>query len=470
MRFENILETVGNTPLVRLNRIAQGLKPRVYAKLEYFNPGGSVKDRIALTMIDDAERRGRLRPGGTIIEGTSGNTGIGLALVAALKGYKLIFTITDKQSREKINLLKALGAEVIVCPTNVEPEDPRSYYSVAKTLAKEIPNSCYPNQYENPENPRAHYLTTGPELWKDTDGKITHFVAGMGTGGTISGTAKYLREKNPRLRVIGADPIGSLYFEKIKHGRVGVARPYVIEGIGEDIFPSTMDLGIVDDVLLVTDRDAFLTTRRLARWEGILSGGSSGAAVWAGLEYAKRLKPSDFMVILIPDTGMRALSKIYNDEWMREGKYVEEEVHLSAGEVVRAKRGKNAGKLVMARPTETLFDALKKMRSSDISQLPVFDRSRLTGAVFEDAVLEFMLKGRDLKKMIVREAMGSVLPVVAPQARIDSLLRLISKEQPAVMVQLGRGKFDILTKYDILNAVSRLAERAGASGNGPFAR
>ena len=314
MRFENVLEAVGGTPIIRLNRIATGLKPKIYAKCEFFNPGGSVKDRIGTTMIDDAERRGLLKPGGTIIEGTSGNTGIGLALVAALRGYKLIFTITDKQSREKINLLKALGAEVIVCPTAVEPEDPRSYYSVAKKLSMEIPNAFYPNQYENPQNPAAHYAATGPEIWEDTNGQITHFVAGMGTGGTISGVGKFLKEKNPKVKVIGADPIGSLYYEKIKFGRVGKAHPYVVEGIGEDIFPGTMDLKIVDDVVQTPDKDCFVTTRRLARLEGLLTGGSGGAAVWAGLKYAEKLGPKDYMDFYMGTTvvGHRAdLTPVY---------------------------------------------------------------------------------------------------------------------------------------------------------------
>jgi cystathionine beta-synthase len=461
MRYDNILQTIGNTPMIRLGKMAQGLAPQIYVKAEFFNPGGSVKDRIALGMIEDAERRGKLKPGGTIIEGTSGNTGIGLALVAALRGYKLIFTITDKQSREKINFLKALGAEVIVCPTAVEPEDPRSYYSVAKTLAKEIPNAYYPNQYENPENPKAHYLSTGPEVWRDTEGKITHFVAGVGTGGTISGSAKYLKEKNPKVKIIGADPIGSLYYEKIKFNRVGVAKPYVIEGIGEDIFPGTCDLKIIDDILQVTDKDAFLATRRLARFEGIFTGGSGGAALWAGLECAKKLKPTDFMVILLPDTGMRYLSKIYNDEWMKENQYVEESVSLSAAEVVRLKRKRHGEKaLVSAKPTDTLMDALKKMRAHDISQLPVFDRHALAGTVFEDAILGLLLKGKDLKKMIVREAMDKPLPVLGGEARIEALLKSVTKEQPAAMVQLGKGKYEIVTKYDILHAVSATAEAA----------
>ena len=461
MRYENILETVGNTPLIRLGRLAKGLKPKISVKAEFFNPGGSVKDRIALSMIEDAEKRGKLKPGGTIVEGTSGNTGIGLALVAAQRGYKLIFTITDKQSREKIDFLKALGADVIVCPTNVDPEDPRSYYSVAKKLAADIPNAYYPNQYDNPTNPEAHYRTTGPEIWRDTEGQITHFVAGLGTGGTVSGTAKYLKEKNRKIKIIGADPIGSLYYDKIKYNRIGKAMPYVVEGIGEDIFPSTANLKIIDECLQVTDKDSFLTTRRLARIEGLFCGGSAGSAVWAGLEYAKKLKSSDMMVILLPDTGMRYLSKIYNEEWMKENQYVEEGIRLQVKEVVRIKnKGKKSSKLVMAGPKDTLMAALKKMRNQDISQLPVFERSRLSGAIYEDAVMGLLLKGRDIKKMVVREAMDQALPVVGPSVRVDTVMQMITPDKPAVMVQLAKAKYDIITKYDILNAVSTAAEES----------
>ena len=459
MRFENVLEAIGNTPLIRVNRLAKGLKPRIYIKAEFMNPGGSVKDRIGVAMIDEAERKGLLKPGGTIIEGTSGNTGIGLALVAALRGYKLIFTITDKQSREKINLLKALGAEVIVCPTNVEPEDPRSYYSVADKLTKEIPNAYHPNQYENPENPKAHYRTTGPEIWRDSEGKITHFVAGMGTGGTISGVAKYLKEQNPKVKIIGADPIGSLYYDKIVNKKLGIAKPYVVEGIGEDIFPGTMDLKCVDDVLQVTDRDCFLMTRKMAKMEGLMTGGSCGAAMWAGLEYAKKLSDKDYMVILLPDTGMRYLSKIYNDEWMKENQYFESEVPLKAADILAAKRQRGkAGKLASAAPTDTLFAAMSVMRKHDISQLPVLEKNKVVGTVMEDEVLGHMLKGRDIKKMIVREAMTAALPVLAPEARIESVLRYFTPDRPAVLVQTSKSSYDIITKYDVVDAVSRASE------------
>jgi cystathionine beta-synthase len=459
MRYENVLEAIGNTPLIRLNRLAKGLKLRVYVKAEFMNPGGSVKDRIGVAMIDEAERKGLLKPGGTIVEGTSGNTGIGLALVAALRGYKLIFTITDKQSREKINLLKALGAEVIVCPTAVEPSDPRSYYSVADKLTKEVPGAFHPNQYENPENPAAHYRTTGPEIWRDTEGKITHFVAGMGTGGTISGVARYLKEQNPKVKIVGADPIGSLYYEKIKHNRVGAAKPYVVEGIGEDIFPATMDLKCVDDILQVTDRDSFIMTRKLAKLEGLMTGGSCGSAVWAGLEYAKRLSAKDFMVILLPDTGMRYLSKIYNDEWMRENQYFESEVKLRAADVLAAKRGRaKVRALAVAKPTDSLFAAMGVMRKHDISQLPVFEKGAPVGTLQEDEVLGLMLKGRQIKKMIVREAMGQPLPVVEPETRIESILRAITPERSAVLVRAGKSSYDIVTKYDVLTAVSNASE------------
>ncbi len=371
MRYNNIIEAVGRTPLIRLNRINKDYKPQIWIKAEMLNPGGSVKDRIGITMIDEAEKKGLLKPGGTIIEGTSGNTGMGLALVAAVRGYKCVFTTTDKQSKEKVDLLKALGAEVIVCPTAVEPEDPRSYYSVAKKLAREIPNSYYPNQYDNQSNPDAHYQTTGPEIWEDSEGKLTHFVCGMGTGGTISGVGKFLKEKNPKIQIVGVDPEGSLYFDFHKTGKIAKARTYVVEGIGEDFFPTTMHMQVLDDAIQVNDEECFVVARRLAKLEGILTGGSGGGCLSATLRLAKDLGPEAYIVALLPDTGMRYLSKVYNEEWMRERGYVETTVPITVAEVVQAKR--QAGKvrdLVIARPYQTVFHALKTMQEQDISAHP----------------------------------------------------------------------------------------------------
>jgi cystathionine beta-synthase len=327
MIYDSIIDTIGNTPLVRLNKITGNIQATIAAKVEYLNPGQSIKDRIALKMIDDAEEQGFLKPGGTIIEGTSGNTGMGLALVAAVRGYQCIFTTTDKQSREKIDLLRALGARVEICPTNVEPDDPKSYYSVAKRLSEEIPNSYYPNQYDNLSNTVAHYETTGPEIWEQTDGKVTHYVAGMGTGGTISGAAKFLKEKNPEIKIIGVDSVGSVYKKYFETGEFDKKeiKPYLTEGIGEDIIPKNVNFELIDDVVQVNDKNAFQTTRALAKQEGLFIGGSCGSAVYGALEYARnqKLTEKDLMVVILPDSGTRYISKIYNDDWMKENGFLE---------------------------------------------------------------------------------------------------------------------------------------------------
>jgi len=460
MKCNNILDAIGHTPLVRLNRINKGLAPQIYAKADYINPGGSVKDRIAITMIDDAEKKGLLKPGGTIIEGTSGNTGMGLALVAAVRNYKMVFTITDKQSKEKVDLLKALGAEVIVCPTAVEPEDPRSYYSVAKKLAREVPNSYYPNQYDNQMNPEAHYLTTGPEIWEDSDGKVTHFVCGIGTGGTVSGVGRYLKEKNPNVKIIGVDPVGSLYYDFVKRGETIKAKTYVVEGIGEDFFPTTMNLKILDDVIQVNDEECFVVARRLVKMEGLFTGGSGGGCISATLRLAKDLGSEAFMVSLLPDTGMRYLSKVYNDEWMRERGYVDAAVAITAAEVVHAKLAtRKARELIIARPYQTVFHALKCMQEQDISQIPVFEENLPIGTIYEDQILNLALQGKDLRKLVVREVMSKPLPQIPGNAPVERITHILSHENPAVFVEMGNAKFEILTKYDLMSTVTSLMEQ-----------
>ena len=460
MKINNILEAIGSTPLVRLNRVARDVPSAVYVKVDYLNPGGSVKDRIAVSMIDDAERRGLLKPGGTIVEGTSGNTGMGLALVAAVRGYKIVFTITDKQSREKIDLLKAFGAEVVVCPTAVEPEDPRSYYSVAKKLAREIPNAYYPNQYENQSNPDAHYWTTGPEIWRDTEGKVTHFVCGLGTGGTATGVGRFLKEQNSNVRVIGVDPVGSLFYEYVKTGNVGKAHTYVVEGIGEDILPGTLDFSVLDDILQVNDEECFLWTRRLAKREGIFTGGSGGGCVSAALRVAQTCKPEDLVVAFLPDSGTRYLSKIFNDGWMREHGYADAEVTLTAADVIHVKRQNGKSReMIFVGPNRTVFQALTTMQQQDISQLPIFEDDRCVGTIAEDKILNLALQGKDLRKLVVREVMGPALPQVPSNAPVERVTYLLSHESPAVFVELPDGKFEVLTKFDLMDTIAGLVNR-----------
>ncbi len=459
MRYDNILEAVGRTPLVRLNRIAKDSRAPLYAKCDLMNPGGSVKDRIGISMVEDAEKKGLLKPGGTIIEGTSGNTGMGLALVAAVKGYKAIFTMADKQSKEKVDALKAVGAEVIVCPTAVPPEDPRSYHSVARKLAAEIPNSFHPDQYSNPANPAVHVQTTGPEIWEDSEGKITHFVAGMGTGGTVTGVGRFLKEKNPQVKMIGVDPVGSILYEFFHKGTTGKGETYKVEGIGEDFFPEALDFSVLDDIVQVSDKDSFLWARRLARTEGIFAGGSAGTALAGAMKLLPSLTEKDFVVVFIPDSGSRYLSKLYNNEWMRDNRYVEPTVSLTAGEVVKAKSAwRQSQSMVQVAPSEQLAVALERMQANDFSQLPVFEAGNPVGSLYEDAILNLVLEGKDIKKLVVREAMSEPFPVLTPSAGVEQITSRITRDCPAVFVSSGDGQFEILTKYDLLHSIARLVE------------
>lgn len=451
--YDHILDTIGHTPLVRMNRISRGFQGTMLAKVEAFNPGGSIKDRIGVHMIDAAERDGLLKPGGTIVECTSGNTGLGLALTACIRGYKAIFTMPDKVAEEKSKLLRAFGAEVIICPTAVEPDDPRSYYSVAKRITEEDPMAFNPNQYFNKWNPHAHYVATGPEIWEDTDGKITHFVAGLGTGGTVSGTAKYLKEQNPDIRVIGGDPIGSLYKEYFDTGNLGEAYSYKTEGIGEDMIPGTIDFSLIDEVHQVTDVDAFAMAQRLAREEGILSGSSAGTAVCTAIKAAEQMGPDDIMVVIIPDTGERYLSKVYDDDWLRTNGLMESSLHLTAGEILD-KRGTRQQPLIHLSPKDSLREAVEKMQSGEISQIPVFEESQPVGSVRESLVLEKMLSGGDHLDCEVGSVMEEPFPVVGEGASADSIFaQLASKPSAAVLVDTPEG-FRIITKYDMIHSMS----------------
>jgi cystathionine beta-synthase len=458
MWHNSILDTVGNTPLVRLNTLFSDFPCTVLAKVEFFNPGGSVKDRIGIAMIEAAERDGRLKPGGTIVEGTSGNTGAGLALAAITKGYKCIFTTTDKQSPEKADVLRALGAEVLICPTNVAPEDPRSYYSVSRRLAEETPNSVYLNQYDNPANAQAHYLTSGPEIWDQTEGKVTHYIASAGTGGTISGTAKYLKEKNPDVQVIGVDTFGSVYHKyfytrEFDHAEI---YPYLTEGAGEDILAKNMDFDLVDHYVRSTDKENMIMTRKLARQEGLFVGQTSGLAVAGARKWLKdnasTLSAEDVVVILLPDTGFRYLSKTYNDTWMRSHGFLDDKSELSAQDVVAFIHHEN--EIVSVSPDDTLQTAIDRMVVQGISQLPVIDHGSVIGSMTESGVLNKLIQSPDSREKAVSEAMGAPFPVVEMDTPIAGLTSLMKEAPGAVLVKTKSGGFSIITKSDLIEALA----------------
>ena len=448
---ENILGTIGNTPLVKLNKVTAGTEALVLAKVETFNPGNSVKDRMAVKMIEDAEADGRLKPGGTIIEGTSGNTGMGLALVAIIKGYKLICVISDKQSKEKMDILRAVGAKVVVCPTDVEPTDPRSYYSVSKRLAEETPNSWYVNQYDNPSNALAHYEQTGPEIWEQTEGKITHFVVGVGTGGTISGIGKYLKEKNPNIKIWGIDTYGS---DKKKYHETGIfdgneIYSYITEGIGEDILPKNVDFSLIDGFTKVTDKDAAVYTRKIALEEGIFVGNSAGAAVKGLLQLKDHFKPQDVVVVLFHDSGSRYVGKMFNDDWMRERGFLEEEI-TKAEDVIKDHIDKP---LIVVRTEELVSHAIERMRKYKISQIPVIDITGFVGSVDESDLFQSYVADKEVADKPIKDVMGKPFPIVKHGTPIEEVSKLFSKENEAVLVELENGNHHIITKYDIIGSI-----------------
>lgn len=451
---DTILDAIGNTPMIRLNHVVTGVKATVYAKVETFNPGNSIKDRMALKMIEDAEKSGQLKPGGTIIEGTSGNTGMGLAIAAIVKGYKCIFTTTDKQSKEKVDALRAFGAEVIVCPTNVEPEDPRSYYSVAARLNKEIANSFYPNQYDNLSNRQAHYEQTGPEIWDQTDGKITHLVVGAGTGSAICGTGKYLKEKNPNVKVWGIDTYGSVLKVFRDTGKMDQNEiyPYVTEGIGEDFIPKNYDFGIIDHFEKVTDKDAALMTREIVQKEGIWVGNSAGSAVAGLLQLKNQLTEKDVVVIIFHDHGTRYIGKIFNDEWMRKMGYLDKK-GMTAQDLVSSRKNTE---LMTIEKSDSIANALKLISEHNFSQIPVTSGDRIIGSIYENLVFNTIMENPNAKNDAVESIMQEALPFVDISTPLETLSKMISDDRTAVLVKdFKANRSFIITKSDIAEALAR---------------
>lgn len=449
---QHILETIGNTPLIRLNKITKDLPCQVVAKVDYFNPGNSIKDRMALKMVEVAEREGKLKPGGTIIECTSGNTGMGLALAAIVKGYKCIFTTTDKQSKEKMDILKAVGAEVIVCPTNVEPDDPRSYYSVARRLAKEIPNAYLCNQYDNLANRQAHYETTGPEIWQQTDGKVTHVVVTAGTGGTVTGIGMYLKEKNPNIKIWAIDVYGSLLTKYFRTGEVDMneVHPYISEGFGEDFVPENYDMRFIDHFEQVTDKDGAVMARRLAKEEGLFCGYSAGSCIQGLIQLKQNLKQDDLVVCILHDHGSRYVAKIYNDQWMMERGFLDVK---SFRDIVSARSGKQ--KLIAVTPTQSVSEAVELMKKYDIEHIPVMENGAPVGSISENGLFQKMFSNPDIRQLSVAALQENAYPVVDFNTPVERIGTLITKENGAVLSRDESGNYHIVTKYDIIQAMAK---------------
>jgi cystathionine beta-synthase len=449
---ENILQAIGNTPLVKLQRIARDVPADVYVKCEYMNPAGSMKDRMTLNLISQAEARGEIRAGGTIVEATSGNTGAGLAMIAAVRGYQCIFVMPDKMSQEKIATLRAWGARVVVCPTAVEPEDPRSYYSVARRIADETPNCFYSNQYHNQDNPGGHYLSTGPELWEDTGGQIDVFVAGLGTGGTMGGVGRYLKERKPEVQLVGVDPIGSLYYDYIKTQRVTKPFTYKVEGIGEDFFPSTFDAKLLDDVVRVDDQECFSMTRDLVRLEGLYCGGSSGAAVSGALKYARKSGKKQNIVVLLPDGAAKYLSKIFNDEWMREHGMLDTGTGL--GIVSDILQLKPRGPVITTRADDLVRDVIAKLKDHGISQIPVVRDGKLLGLVTEVALLRYLASGEHSLGSPVADLAESDYATVSPNTGVEAVQNLLGEARIAIVLD-GDEIVGVITKIDLIEYLAR---------------